>query len=95
MNIIEVAREALGLYHDGDFHEANRVLSKLHVEVYEGTTVIRDTPMDQAHDLNHIINQDFPFSATPTLTPEQVRVVTVFMATAKAIGSLLSDYLME
>ena len=85
---------ALHLYQQGDYSEASRVLTKLHVDIYEGA-LMHDLPESQAYDLKEILEQDFPHRAHENMTPAQERMASTFFSTAKIIASILSDYLLN
>lgn len=92
MELIETAKNALRLYRDNDVSEALRIMSKLHVEVYEGCDALKDMKHAQAHDLAQMVGNDFPHSPGSSAEPD-FRMRQSFCSTAKAIEEILTDYL--
>lgn len=98
MDIIETAQACLDLYNKGtesSLKVAMPILSSLHVEVYEATSVARDMTQPVAHDLYQLIQHDFPYWTDALSAEPDSRLRRSFCSTAKSIGELLSDYLMD
>lgn len=93
MDILLTAKEALKEYEEGEMAEANRLMSTLHLEIYEGTCVARDIQKGAAHDLYQFLENDFPMTSYHPNTMDGQRKAT-FCSTGKIIVALLSDYLM-
>ena len=95
MDVIETAQTCLRLYNEGELKEAIPILASLHVEVYEATSVARDISHPVAHDLYQLIQQDFPYWTDALSAEPDSRLRRSFCSTAKSIGELLSDFLMD
>tara|TARA_R110000851_G_scaffold108116_3_gene228968 strand:+ start:3130 stop:3417 length:288 start_codon:yes stop_codon:yes gene_type:complete len=58
--VVDVLRESLSAYQDNDFKKAYKKLNKVHLEVYESASIIRDMAAVDAISVMAIIRVEFP-----------------------------------